>query len=130
MPGDRINTLIKKLDRGLSKSLQFFNSLDPNQWDDPVSDDPDAWSVRQCLWHFIYSEKYLREIAQNIASGGPGVLDETVIDEFNKGEMGKLPHITNDELLDSLSASRSETINWVKSLDESTLDLQGGHPVM
>ena len=130
MPGDRINSLIKKLERGLAKSLQFFNSLDSHKWDDPVSDDPDAWSVRQCLWHFIYSERYLREIAQDICAGGSGVPTDTIIDEFNKGEMGKLPDLPNARLLDSLATSREETIQWVRSLDETTLDLEGGHPVM
>ena len=44
--------------------------------------------------------------------------------------MGKLPDLPNARLLDSLATSREETIQWVRSLDETTLDLEGGHPVM
>jgi len=45
-------------------------------------------------------------------------------------EMGKLPDLPNDELLETLSSTRLATIQWVKSLEESTLDLKGGHPTM
>ena len=130
MTGDRKPTLLKKLERGLTKSIQFLESLEPDQWDAPTSDDAEAWSVRQVLWHFIYSEGYLLRIAQDIAGGGPGVSDITEIDRFNQQEMDKIPALSNGELLESLAENRRKSIEWVSTLTDTALDLEGGHPVM
>ena len=130
MTHDRVTTLLTKLERGLTKSHQFFESLHSDRWDSPVSPEAEAWTVRQMLWHFIYSEEYLLRIAQDIAQGGPGVTDLKEIDRFNQQEMEKLPGLAGAELLEYLSRNRKLTMEWVAGLDDSILDLKGGHPTM
>jgi hypothetical protein len=130
MTSDRIDKLIDKLERGLNKSNQFFRLLKQNRWSEPVSDSEEAWTVKQLVAHFIFSEDALLKIAQDTASGGPGVSEDHDIDTFNQEEMEGFPQLTVDQLLSLMIATRETTIDWVQTLDDSTLDMTGGHPTM
>jgi len=130
MTKDRITKLIRKLERGIEKTIQFLESLEPHQWDEQVSAESDAWTVKQLMGHFVFSEDALRKIAQDIASGGPGVSEDYDIDAFNLEEMNSFPQLTIDQLLSLLVATRETTIDWVRTLDDSILEMTGGHPTM
>jgi hypothetical protein len=126
----RVEALIKKLDRGLNKSLKVFEALETQHWDGAISPEPDAWTVKQLVWHFISSEEALFKIAQDIASGGTGVPDGYDIDQFNQEEMERLPNLSPGEFNELLGNTRKNTIEWVSALEEPTLDKVGSHPVM
>ncbi|NIS81023.1 MAG: hypothetical protein GTO14_12630 [Anaerolineales bacterium] len=126
----RVENLVKKLTRGISKSLEIFHSADPDLWDKPIYDDPEVWNLKDLAIHFIYSEEHLLSIAQDIASGGEGSPEGIDIDAFNNIEMEKQRHRSVDELLDILSDVRKASINWVRELDEHELNRMGRHPVL
>ena len=126
----RIETLVEKLTRGMSKSLEAFRSVEPDQWGQPIFDDPNSWNLKDLVAHFLYSEEHLLHIAQNIASGGEGSPKGMDIDAFNEIEIEKLRHRSTDELLDSLNQARKAVIAWVQELDEFELDRVGRHPVL
>lgn len=130
MTEQRLEEIIKKLERGLSKSLQALNSLEAKRWEEEVSPEPGAWTVKQLVWHFISAEAALFKIAQDISSGGPGAPGGYDIDRFNQEEMERLPDLTPGEFLELLTDTRKETIAWVRALDEPTLDQTGNHPVL
>jgi hypothetical protein len=130
MMNPRAETLVEKLSRGLSKSLEIFEKIEPGQWQQPIFDDLDSWNLKDLVAHFIYSEEHLFRVAQDIASGGAGFPEGIDIDEFNKDQTEKLRPLTIDELLVMLKDVRETTIDWVVKLDDSQLDRVGSHPVL
>jgi len=130
MKNSRVETLVEKLTRGISKSLEVFRSVEPDQWEQPIFDDPESWNLKDLVAHFIYSEEHLLRIAQDIASGGEGSPEGIDIDAFNENEMEKIRHRSVDELLDILNDVRKALIDWVRELGELELDRVGRHPVL
>jgi hypothetical protein len=130
MKNPRVETLVEKLTRGISKSLEVFRSVEPDQWEQPIFDDPESWDLKDLVAHFIYSEEHLLSIAQDIASGGEGSPEGIDIDAFNENGIEKLRHRSVDELLDILNDVRKVLIAWVRELDELELDQVGRHPVL
>lgn len=130
MLSDRAEVLIRKLSRGLEKSQEIFRSLSPSQWDNPISNEPDAWNMKDLIAHFIFSEEHLMMVAQDIASGGEGAPEDIDIDLFNKTEMERMKNQSIDELIPSLDDVRASVIAWVQELDDETLDRTGRHPVL
>lgn len=130
MMNPRVEILVEKLTRGISKSLELFHSVEPGLWDQPIFDDPESWDLKDLVAHFIYSEEHILSIAQNIVSGGEGSPEDIDIDAFNENGIEKLRHRSVDELLDILTDVRKALIAWVRELDELELDRVGRHPVL
>ncbi len=130
MAASRTSNLIEKLEKGLSKSLEVFQFLEPDQWERPIFDEVDSWNAKDLVAHFIYSEEHLLGIAQDIASGGEGAPSDLDIDRYNREELERLRPIGIDDLLSLLAEVRGSTIAWVRGLDDATLDLVGRHPVL
>jgi hypothetical protein len=130
MKNPRVEALVEKLTRGISKSLKVFRSVGPDLWEQPIFDDPESWNLKDIVAHFIYSEEHLLSIAQDIATGGEGSPEGIDIDAFNENEMEKLRHRSVDELLDILNDVRKALIDWVRELGELELDRVGRHPVL
>ncbi len=130
MINPRVETLVEKLTRGISKSLEVFRSVEPDQWEQPIFDDPESWDLKDLVAHFIYSEEHVLSIAQDIAFGGEGSPEDIDIDAFNENGIEKLRHRSVDELLDILTDVRKASIAWVREIDELELDRVGRHPVL
>ncbi len=130
MKNPRVETLVEKLTRGISKSLEVFRSVELDLWEQPIFDDPESWNLKDLVAHFIYSEEHLLSIAQDIASGGEGSPEGIDIDAFNENEMEKLRHGSVDELLNNLNDVRKALIDWTGELGELELDRVGRHPVL
>jgi hypothetical protein len=130
MRNPRAEKLVEKLSRGISKSLETFENIEPDQWKQPIFDEPESWNLKDLVAHFVYSEEYLFHIAQDIASGGQGFPEGIDINEFNKDQMEKWSHLSIDKLLVMLRDARQETIDWVIKLEDSDLDKIGSHPVL
>ncbi len=130
MKNPRVETLVEKLTRGISKSLEVFRSVELDLWEQPIFDDPESWNLKDLVAHFIYSEEHLLSIAQDIASGGEGSPEGIDIDAFNENEMENLRHGSVDELLNNLNDVRKALIDWTGELGELELDRVGRHPVL
>jgi hypothetical protein len=129
MTNPRADALAARLEKGRQKTFEIFNSLTPEQWQQPLYDEP-AWQVRNLVAHFVSSEKQLLDLAQDVAAGGPGAPIDLDIDRFNAGEQDRLAGEAPSALLDLLNEERRQTIEWVCSLDTSKLDRMGRHPVL
>jgi hypothetical protein len=127
---DRLNNLIKKLERGIHKTLDFFNALETEQWELPIYDTPDSWLYRDLVAHFAYSEESMLEMAQDIASGGGGFSKDFDLDSFNAKMISELRQIERKELLTTLEEVRDTTIDWVQGLNVELLDHMGWHPII
>jgi hypothetical protein len=130
MINPRAEKLVEKLSRGLSKSLEIFENIEIDQWEQPIFDEPESWNLKDLLAHFVYSEDYLFRIAQDISSGGEGFPEGIDIDEFNKDQKERWSHLSIDELLVMLKDAREATIDWVTKLGDTDLDRTGSHPVL
>jgi len=130
MKNPRVEILIGKLKRGISKSLEVFRSVEPDLWEQPIFDDPESWDLKDLVAHFIYSEEYILSLAQDISFGGEGSPEDIDIDAFNENGIEELRHRSVNELLDILNDVRKTSISWVRELDELELDRVGRHPVL
>ena len=126
----RVVELIEKLDRGIAKTTEFFEALDHDKWDQQISDEDGAWTVKELVGHFVTSEDYLLKIAKDIASGGEGAPRDTNIDKINQEDVNKFPKLPLGDLLNLLIDTRRKTVEWVQELDEATLDMIGYHPTL
>ena len=130
MPTPRVESLIAKLEKGRSKTLQTLRSLDHDQWARIIYAEPLVWKVRDLAAHLLSSEENLLELAQNVASGGQGAPAGFDYDAFNAQEQQRLQNKSPEELLRALDEARRATLEWVRTLEDERLDLVGRHPAL
>lgn len=130
MPEPRVEALIARLEKGHRKTLEIFNALTVEQWNQVLYTEPYPWTVRDLLAHFVSSEEGLLQIAQDVARGGPGAPEDIDYDTYNAKEYRRLAGRSPQELLGALSVARQATLDWVGSLTEADLDHTGRHPAL
>jgi hypothetical protein len=127
---NRTAKLLSRLRKGIAKSQEVFESLEPEEWDVMLYEEPYPWSVRDLLAHFVSAESGLLRLAQDVAAGGPGAPDGFDYDAFNASEQERLAHVPRERLLADLIAARQSTLTWVEELEASALDRTGRHPAL
>lgn len=127
---ERLNSLIVKLERGITRTLEFFNRLEPDQWELPIHDTSGSWLYRDLVAHFVYSEENMLEMAKEIANGRGGFSKDFDLDSFNAKMISEMRKLDRQELLNSLNKVRHLTIDWVRELDFEVLDNMGWHPII
>jgi len=127
---DRIERLLARLRKGITRSREIFEALDPAQWEAVVYETPYPWTVRDLLAHFLSAEEGLRHLAQDVVAGGEGAPEGFDYQAFNASEQDRLADASWDRLLDELIAARQRTLSWVEGLDEGDLDRSGRHPAL
>jgi hypothetical protein len=130
MSETRLQGLIAKLERGQRKTAEAFRSLSPEQWERPIYDDPETWTVRSLLAHFLSSERVLLSLCQDVADGGPGAPEGFDFDAFNAEQQRILKDVAPAALMDQLVAARTQTLDWLRKLEENQLDRIGRHPAL
>jgi hypothetical protein len=129
MINPRADTLAARLEKGRQKTFEIFTRLTPDQWRQPLYEEP-AWQVRNLLAHFVSAERQLLSLAQDVAAGGLGAPPDLDIDHFNAGEQQRLEGQSPSDLISMLEQERRQTIEWVSSLDDACLDRVGQHPLL
>ena len=129
MTQPRADALAARLEKGRQKTLEIFNGLTPEQWQQPLYESP-TWQVRNLLAHFVSAERQLLTLARDVAAGGPGAPPDLDIDRFNAGEQHRLEGQSVSSLLALLEQERYQTIEWVRTLGDDQLDQVGRHPVL
>lgn len=127
---ERIDELVARLHKGILKSKEIFEKLEPAAWDLVVYEDPYPWTVRDLLAHFLSAEEGLLLLAQDIAADGEGAPQGFDYQAFNAGEQQRLASVPSAQLLIDLIAARRRTIAWVQGLEEAALDQVGRHPAL
>jgi len=130
MTNSRVEALIARLEKGHRKTLEIFAALDDNAWQTIIYTEPIPWTLRNLLAHFVSSEEKLLLLAQNVAGDGDGAPIDFDFDAFNAKEQERLKDHTHQELLAVLCNARQATLDWVRTLDDSQLDLMGRHPAL
>jgi hypothetical protein len=127
---DRTAKLLSRLRKGMAKSQEIFESLEPEEWDAVLYKEPYRWSVRDLLAHFVSAEAGLLRLAQDVAAGGPGAPEGFDYDAFNASEQKRLVTEPRDHLLTDLISARQVTLEWVEELEATALDRTGRHPAL
>jgi hypothetical protein len=129
MSPSRIDSLLAKLEKGHQKTREYFKRLSPDEWQGSIYGDPD-WDARNLLAHYVSAEQHLLELAENVASKGPGAPEGFDLDRFNADEQDRLRGQTKQELFDALDYAHQATVNWAITLSDEQLDRKGKHPVL
>lgn len=130
MLSPRVQALISRLEKGAQKTNEIFGKLTPEQWEQVIFEEPEKWTWRNLLAHFVSAEEHLLELAQNVAAGGEGAPEEFDFDAFNAQEQVRLRDYPPARLLAMLDLARQETLDWVATLDDKRLDYEGRHPAL
>lgn len=130
MAETRLRGLIARLERGQRKTTEAFGSLSPAQWERPIYDDPTTWTARNLLTHFLSSERELLRLCESVAGGGPGAPEGFDFDAFNAQQQPLYRDVPPAQLMEQLEAARARTLEWLRTLEDSQLDLMGRHPAL
>lgn len=130
MTEPRIGALVARLEKGVQKTQEILGELTPEQWQTVVYTEPYPWTVRDLLAHFLSAEEGLRRMAQEVASGNPGVPEGFDLESFNAEEQKRLAGYSPQALLAALVTARQVTVDWTHSLEENVLDRVGWHPAL
>ena len=122
--------LAAKLQVEGTRLSDFFQGLDPAQWDLPVYTEGTVWTVRNTLAHLMTSERAFTALFQQIRDGNPGVSEDFVIDRYNASQQRKTANVAPSALLDSFREARAEMITWLSGIADSDLEREGRHPFL
>lgn len=112
------------------KTLTFFQSLSPDQWDSTVYTENATWSVRDVFSHFVAAENGFLKLFRDILAGGSGAIEKFDIDRFNASQHDKMRTIPAAELMTMFQTVRAEMATMVDGLSEADLQKQGRHPFL
>jgi uncharacterized protein (TIGR03083 family) len=112
------------------KTVEFFGSLTPEQWNLTVYTEGPAWTARQVLAHFVSAEHSFGRLVNDVATGGPGAPESFDIDGFNLQEVASLGDLSPAELLARFTDIRAQTTARVAQLEVADLERLGRHPFL
>ena len=109
------------------KTVAYFESLSPADWEQQVYQTGSEWRVREILAHFVSAERAYQKYLDDVLRGGMGAPDDMDIDEFNESEV---PTIQGSpaELIEVFKQVRIDTLELTESLDEADLTRAANHP--
>ena len=93
------------------KTIAFFETLSPEQWQSDVYTEAETWAVRNVLAHYVTAEKGFLTVFSGIRGGGPGVRDDFDIDRYNASQQRKTMQLSPADLLAEFSAVRQDIGN-------------------
>jgi len=120
--------LAERLRREGQKTLQFFQSLPPEDWDVTVYEDGAAWDVRRLLAHFVAAEAGMLALVQDVLAGGLGAPEDLNLNAYNERKAAALDEQPVPVLLLRFDELRQAFANLVAGLSSEDLQRQGRHP--
>lgn len=124
---DRRHQIMEILEKNLSDTIDYFESLTTEQLAMTIYSDEGRWTAMQMAAHLVTIEQSMHWLFNNILSGGAGSPAGFDPDRFNRAQVPKLDGLTLDELLRRLTDVRQETIAIVRSMSDADLDRRGHH---
>jgi hypothetical protein len=124
---DRRDAIAAELERNLSETVSFFQSLSPDELRTRVYQDGAQWTVRQVLAHFIAIEGSMQWLFKNMLAGGQGAPPDFDFERFNRSQTPKYDGLSLEELIQRFQSVRQETIRIVREMAEEDLDREGLH---
>lgn len=124
----RMPTLISKLSKNRIKTLDFFNSLSPEEWQLITYSEGEAWTVMHVMTHIAQSEKHLGVLIKQIVDTGLGVPEDFDVDRFNQKIINESAESSAAQLMKDFDSYRKKNMEIFGSFKEEELDKIGYHP--
>ena len=123
----RKKVIIDELEKESRNTIEFYQSLKPDQLHMQVYQNEPRWTVRQVLAHFITIERSMQWLFLNLLEGGPGSPEDFDLDWYNRTQPVKLDGFSLDDLIAKFTAVRQQTMAIVDGMEDADLDRQGRH---
>ncbi len=123
---ERVNRLKKDLLQTRDYTNAVLDQVD-DRWDTLVYSDGLKWSVRQLLHHLADADRGHNNQVMGIAQGRNIIPEDFDVERYNASITRKTSEKTVEESRASLEKSRQELLDWLNTLDETTLDKKGRH---
>ncbi len=128
MADDQLPIIVNRLANEGLKTLDFFRSLTPEQWSQPVYASGMGWTPREVLCHLLNAEQGFHYPISDILLGGPGSPEDVDIDALNEQQVGGMDCTDIAAIRDAFSQARITTIEIVRKMQPADLDREGRHP--
>lgn len=128
MTDDQLLVVVKRLANEGLKTLDFFRSLTPEQWAQPVYTAGMGWTAAEVLCHLLNAEQGFHYLISDILLGGPGSPEDVDIDALNEQQVGRMNCTDHPALLDAFAQARVTTIEIVRKMRPADLAREGRHP--
>ncbi|MFN8535091.1 MAG: DinB family protein [Dehalococcoidia bacterium] len=112
------------LRESLEGVLDLLNGLTPEQWA-ATTPTADHWTVRDTVSHLVTGEAGNLAIARGVASGAEMYRPDFDLARYNRRNIEKNAEQSPEELIDTLRSVREETLSFLDSLDDATLERSG-----
>lgn len=123
----RKKTIIDDLQKESRKTIEFYQSLHPDQLQVQVYHSEPHWTVRQVLAHFITIERSMQWLFLNLLEGGAGTPEDFDLDRYNRTQPVKLDGFSLADLIAKFTAVRRKTIAIIDGMEDADLERQGRH---
>ena len=113
-----------------NKTIEFFKSLTPDEWQRKVYSDGAQWKVQQIFAHFIASEVAFHRLISNILAGGEGSPEGFNINDFNEQKVLQFKALHFTDMVKLFEESRIKNISLIQSISQIDLERVGRHPFL
>ena len=125
---DKKTILRNKLTQNRTELETLLISLTPEQWQTPVIEEGDTWTVLTIASHLAENEKGMSIHIHKTRQGKETVSEGFNVHEWNAGVKKRISNPTSAELLDMMAQTRARTLDGLESILDEEWGLKGRHP--
>ncbi|NUM45456.1 MAG: DinB family protein [Anaerolineales bacterium] len=127
MPALTSAQLAERLQSEGVKTVEFFQTLSPDQWHAQIYTDGEHWTIHQILTHLTQAEDSVSRLVANVVGGGGGSPEGFDLDAYNHKKVKELEAQSPDALIAEFESRRTRTVSFVGKLKEEDLQKVGRH---
>lgn len=128
MSTDKQTALKQKLSQNRTELETLLKSLTPEQWQTPVIEEGDTWTVLTIASHLAENEKGMSIHIHKTRQGKETVPEGFNVHEWNAGVNKRIGSPSPAELLDMMAQTRARTLAGLESIKDEEWGLKGRHP--
>ncbi len=123
----RKQTILDTLAHGRQMLTSVIDQLQPDDWESPVQDADQKWTVRQIVTHVADAQKGMTGQITTINGGQEAIPADFDLDRWNRRAVEKGADKTPSELLLALEEGRIKLLQFLDTLTDADFDKQGRH---
>ncbi|HLY28355.1 MAG TPA: DinB family protein [Aggregatilineales bacterium] len=124
---DRKTEVLDTIEAGRQKLNAVLGQLQADDWEKPIQDADQQWTVRQIVAHLVDAQKGMAGQITKINAGTEAIPPDFDLNRWNKRTVEKSADKTRQELLAALSEGHSAVKQVIESLSENDFQKQGRH---